>query len=86
MKEKIKQFAQKNKAYIMGGVTTLALAVPQFAYAETPSISATITASFQQVVTDTLASISAIAPIGITIFGAMFVWKKAMKFFNVVGK
>lgn len=86
MKEKFKQFAQKNKAYIMGGVTTLALAVPQFAYAEGPSISATITTSFQQVVTDTLTSIAAIAPIGITVFAATYVWKYAKRFFTTVTK
>lgn len=48
------------------------------------SIASTITASFQTIVTDTISTIAAIAPIGITIFGAMFAWKKGKKFFNTV--
>lgn len=84
---KIKKFVINNKAKIVGTTTTLALGVSQIASAaETSSVTASITSSFQTIVTDTLSTIAAVAPIAITIFGAMFVWNKARKFFKDVSK
>lgn len=85
---KIKNFVINNKAKIVGTTTTLALGVSQVAFAADTSVSVTesITHSFQTIVTDTLSTIAAVAPIAITIFGAMFVWNKARKFFKDVSK
>jgi len=82
---KIRKFLKEKKSYLMGGVVTVAVSLPTVAFAES-TVASTITASFQQVVTDTLASIAAIAPIGITVFAAMFCWKQAKKFFATVAK
>lgn len=53
---------------------------------EPTAITTAITTALQSVVTDTIAAISAVAPIGITIFGATFVWKKGVQFFKGVAK
>jgi hypothetical protein len=45
-----------------------------------------MTAAFQSIVTDTMAAIAAVAPIGITIFGAYFVWVKSKSFFKSIAK
>lgn len=83
---KIKNFVVKNKAKIIGSTTTLALAAGHSVFAADPSISDSITSSFQTIVTDTLSTIAAVAPIAVTIFGAMFVWNKARKFFKDMNK
>lgn len=67
------------------------IAVPQVAHAAEitptmPDMGASLTTAISQVVSNTLSAITAIAPIGITIFGAMFVWKKGLKFFNQTTK
>lgn len=84
-KEKLKQFLNENKVAVLSTVTACSAMLPSVAHAD-DSISTVITASFQQIVTDTITSIAAIAPIGITIFGAMFAWKKGKQFFNTVTK
>lgn len=76
------------KALLTGALTGLVLSSTSMVVfaAEAPSISSTITSSFNQVVSDTLSTISAIAPIGITIFAATFCWKYAKRFFTTVTK
>lgn len=84
--KKIKTFIQENKVAVITSVSAIAMSIPTIAHAETPDISATMTTAMQSIVTQTLASIAAIAPIGITIFGAMFAWKKGIQFFKGVTK
>ena len=50
--------------------------------AETIDIVGPMTTSFQTVTANCLAAIGALAPIGLTIFGAMFAWKKGTQFFK----
>ena len=38
----------------------------------------------QTIVTDTIATMGAVAPIGITIFGAAFCWKKGKKILTTI--
>ena len=83
---KVKNFISNNKAKIVGVSTSLALGVSQVAFAADSSVSDSITSSFQTVVTDTLATIASVAPIALTVFGAMFVWRKAKTFFNSMNK
>lgn len=83
---KVKNFIVNNKSKIVGTTTTLALGVSQVAFAADSSVATSITSSFQTVVTDTLATIAAVAPIALTVFGAMFVWRKAKTFFNNMNK
>lgn len=45
-----------------------------------------ITTALQTVVTDTIAAITAVAPIGITIFGTMLAWKYGVRFFKTISK
>lgn len=64
-----------------------AIVLPSLALAEGETgVTATISTSFQSVVTETLSMIAAIAPIGITIFAAMFVWNYAKKAFKTITK
>lgn len=53
---------------------------------EPSTIATAVQTALQAVVTDTIAAIAAVAPIGITIFGATFVWKKGVQFFKGVAK
>jgi len=48
----------------------------------TPTIAQTMTTALQTVATDTLACIAAVAPIGLTIFGATLAWRYGVKFFK----
>lgn len=73
-------------ALLTGALTGALICAPMVAFGAESSVPSVITTSFQQVVTDTLESISAIAPIGITIFAATFVWKYAKKFFSTIAK
>lgn len=83
-KLKIKNFLENNRKAVIATVGVCSTMLPTIAHAADSTIASTITSSFQQIVTDTLASIAAIAPIGITIFGAMFAWKKGKQFFSTV--
>lgn len=84
MKREFTNFIQSSYGKATVAVTALAMATPVFA--ETPSIATSISTSMQTIVTDTIATIGAVAPIGITIFGAMFCWKKGIQFFRGVTK
>lgn len=86
MKTKIKKILNDNKVAVLSSVTACSAMIPSIVHAESVSVADTITSSFQTIVTDTISSIAAIAPIGITIFGAMFAWKKGKQFFNTVSK
>ena len=83
---KIKNFIKDNKIALLSSSTAMAISFPQVAFADTVSVSSMISTSMQTIVTDTISSIAAIAPIGITIFGAMFAWKKGIQFFKSVTK
>lgn len=85
MKTKIKNFLQNNRKVVIASVAITSSILPTVAHAA-DSVSTTISTSMQTIVTDTIASIAAIAPIGITIFGAMFAWKKGIAFFKQVTK
>lgn len=83
---KIKSFMTTTGGKVATGVSmAAALTLPCFAI-EGPTVSEVIQTSMQTIVTDTLLTISAVAPIGITIFGAMFCWKKGIQFFKNVTK
>jgi len=86
--KKIKNLIEKNKCYVLSGVTTGSLVVMNVANKAfaTESLSTVIQSSLQTVVNDTLTTIAAIAPIGLTIFGATFCWKYAVKFFKNIAK
>lgn len=84
MKAKIKNLLNNNRKAVISTVGLCSALLPTVAHAE--SVSTTITTSMQTIVTDTITSIAAIAPIGITIFGAMFAWKKGLQFFKQVTK
>lgn len=83
--KKIKKFLQENRKATITSLGVMSAFLPVVAHADT-TMASTITASFQTIVTDTISTIAAIAPIGITIFGAMFAWKKGKNFFNTVTK
>lgn len=82
---KIKNFLNKNRNYVIGGIATTSLIVPQLAFAE-GGVSTTVSSSLQTITTDVLATVAAVAPIGLTIFGAMFAWRKGVQFFKSVTK
>jgi hypothetical protein len=84
---KAKQFA-KTKACKVGVTVSLAFAILAISAsaADPPDISTVMTTSIQSIVTNTLACIAAVAPIAITVFGAMFAWKIGVKFFKGVAK
>lgn len=84
--KKIKTLIQENKFAVMASVSAIAMSIPTIAHAEVPDVTTSMTTAMQSIVTQTLNSISAIAPIGITIFGAMFAWKKGVQFFKGVTK
>lgn len=84
--KKIKTFIQENKVALITSVSAMAMSIPTIAHAETPNVAESMTTAMQSIVTQTLSSIAAIAPIGITIFGAMFAWKKGIQFFKGVTK
>lgn len=84
--KKIKTFIQENKVALITSVSAMAMSIPTIAHAEAPNVAESMTTAMQSIVTQTLASIAAIAPIGITIFGAMFAWKKGIQFFKGVTK
>lgn len=89
MKEQFKSFFKNKKAVVATVASTLVVSVPQIAWAEevsSPNVASAMTSAMQGIVTNTLSAISAIAPIGITIFGAMFAWKKGVQFFKGVTK
>jgi hypothetical protein len=72
--------------FVVASVTFASVAI-QAAHATEPiDITTTMTTAFQSVVTQTLSSIAAIAPIGITIFAAYFVWIKGKQFFKSISK
>jgi len=81
----IKNLLNKNRKYVIGTVAVVGTMVPKLAFA-VDGVSTTIASSMQTIVTDTISSIAAIAPIGITIFGTMFAWKKGVQFFKSVTK
>lgn len=82
--KRVKQILLKTESKVTLTATAVLLSVPTLAFAAGPttSIVDSMKGSFEQVVNDTLAGIAAIAPIGITIFGAMFAWKKGKQFFT----
>lgn len=84
--KRIKTFIEENKVAVITSVSAMAMSIPTIAHAEVPNVSESMTTAMQSIVTQTLASIAAIAPIGITIFGAMFAWKKGIQFFKGVTK
>lgn len=85
--KKFTNFIQSSYGKVATGLTIASVSLPVFA-SEVPSssIATSISNSMQQIVTDTIATIGAVAPIGITIFGAMFAWKKGIQFFRGVTK
>jgi len=57
--------------------------------ADTPNIAdvtSSMTSTFATVSSLCLSALAAIAPVGVTIFGAMFVWKKGIGFFKDLTK
>lgn len=77
---------QKSKILALS-ITASALPITVFAVDPVvPDVASSITTSLNSVVTNTLGAITAVAPIGITIFGAMFAWKKGVQFFKGVAK
>lgn len=81
---KIKEFIQENRVKLLATFSGVIALSPVSAFAEEVSISTTISSSMQQVVTDTIATMGAVAPIGITIFGAMFCWRKGKKILTAI--
>ena len=84
--KKFTNFIQSSYGKVATGLTIASVSLPVFASESTSSIATSISNSMQQIVTDTIATIGAVAPIGITIFGAMFAWKKGIQFFRGVTK
>lgn len=84
--KKFTNFIQSSYGKVATGLTIASVSLPVFASEPTSSIATSISNSMQQIVTDTIATIGAVAPIGITIFGAMFAWKKGIQFFRGVTK
>lgn len=76
------------KVATMTGTCLVALA-PVVAHADPTapdmsSIVGSMTTSFGSVTSVCLSAVAAIAPVGITIFGAMFVWKKGIALFKKI--
>lgn len=85
IKNKVKSFLNENKGKLVATIGTVAALAPQVAFAEeTVSISSSISTAMQTIVTDTIATMGAVAPIGITIFGAAFCWKKGKKILTTI--
>lgn len=82
---KIKRFMNENKVPVISSISVMAMSIPNIVHAA-DDVGASMTGAMQTIVTQTLSSIAAIAPIGITIFGAMFAWKKGIEFFKNVTK
>lgn len=83
--KKIKSFIQSSYGKVTTGLVVASTSLPVFATSSS-TIATSISSSMEQIVTDTIATIGAVAPIGITIFGAMFCWRKGVQFFKGVTK
>lgn len=84
IKNNFKSFLNENKGKLVATIGTVAALAPQAAFAEEVSISSSISTAMQTIVTDTIATMGAVAPIGITIFGAAFCWKKGKKILTTI--
>lgn len=74
-----------NTKFRVGAVATaLACAVPSISAFAADEVGATMSTALSAVKTDMMSGIAVVAPIGIAIFGATFVWKKGIKFFSSV--
>ena len=88
--EKFKKFFGKfnAKKFSAIAVAMSVMAVPMMALAEDTgtgaNVSASVTSAMQTIVSDTITSITAIAPIAITVFSCMFVWSYGKKFFKKI--
>lgn len=84
--KKFTNFIQSSYGKVATGLTIASVSLPVFASDQSSSIATSISTSMQQIVTDTIAAISAIAPLAVTIFGATFAWRKGVQFFKGVAK
>lgn len=84
--KKFTNFIQSSYGKVATGLTIASVSLPVFASDPSSSIATSISTSMQQIVTDTMAAISAIAPFAVTIFGATFAWRKGVQFFKGVAK
>lgn len=85
--KKFTNFIQSSYGKVATGLTIASVSLPVFASeVSSSSIATSISTSMQQIVTDTMAAISAIAPLAVTIFGATFAWRKGVQFFKGVAK
>lgn len=70
------------------GTCAVALQTPAFAVDPVPadmtSVVASMTSTFTTVSGVCVSAVAAIAPVAVTIFGIMFVWKKGIKFFKTL--
>jgi len=85
--KKIKVWFSDNRVAIISSVSAMGvMAQISSAYAVDADMTTVITTSMQSIVTQTLSTITAIAPIGITVFAAFFCWKKGVAFFKTATK
>jgi len=87
----VQSIIQNTKFKVATATVSTLMAVQTVAHAETTApdmatITASMTTSFATITNLCLTAVAAIAPIGITIFGCMFVWKKGIGFFKSVTK
>ena len=87
--KKIKNLIKDNRVAIIASVSSMAMGLvttSAHAVETVPDMTTVIITSFQSIVTQTLQTIAAIAPIGITVFAAFFCWKKGVAFFKTATK
>jgi len=83
----LKKVVSEHKAEIVSTLGVVVATIAQNVHAEVTAFDpAVITSSMNSIVTNTMGMIAGVAPIGITIFGSFFVWRKAMSFFKTVAK
>lgn len=87
MFNKIKKVGSK-KVVLYGGIPATVLGVGSTAFASGGGgdVSSSITTALTAVKTDALATISAVAPIGIAIMGVFLVWRYGIRFFKSISK
>lgn len=82
---KVKQLVNNSKLKVAAAATTAAVLIPSYAFAADETSTA-ISTALTGIKTDLLSAIAVIAPLGIAVFGATFIWKKGISFFSSIAR
>ena len=86
MLEKTKGIIAINKGKLIGVGVGVGALIPNFSFASEGGQSGAVTSALQTVASDITATITAIAPVALSIVGIFLTWKYGMKFFKSLSK